>query len=97
MIVKIYSGWLGLPKPIQAALVSALFTVNTVLGTAWALHPAGLLDFARWFSDNAFQLFMAAVYGGTAASSFRALQAHSSTLPSSLTVNAATPQTPPTP
>jgi hypothetical protein len=80
----------GLPSPVRAAIVSTLFTANTVLGIAYtdALQAGlgdSLMHFLAYLDGHWFALLMGYVYGTTVASSFRARQAATSTLPSSPT------------
>ncbi len=77
--------WVSIPAPIRTATVSALLTVNTVLGTAWALSgaPFDFSVYVVYLEGHWFGLMMGAIYGSTASSSLRAHQSLNASFPTS--------------
>jgi hypothetical protein len=90
--MRIYNDYLSIPDPIRqgikSAIVSTFFTANTIIGTAYAFavengQGDSLTHFSVYLAKSWFPLLMSYLYGTAVASSFRARQAATATLPSS--------------
>jgi hypothetical protein len=94
----IYAYWTALPNPIKAAVVSSLFTLNTIFGITWATASAdgqggSFAAFWAYVGQHGFQIVMGYLYGTATASSFRAFQAQSGTIRTSQAQTKETPTT----
>jgi len=85
--VNPYAAWLALPPPFKSFIISALWSLNTFVGTcvaAWlATGGRDFASFVSYMAANWFILVTGFLYGAGASGSFRASQAARATLPSS--------------